>query len=93
MGYSRSTLIRGPQSYLGRAVSRVYTCLPNAHSHHADLATTSRYLATTRVGLQQARRVFEQHRAGFARDSHKTTSDAASNVPSASPETPANLLN
>jgi hypothetical protein len=32
---------------------------------HADMAT-GRYLATTRVGLQQARRVFEQPLAGFA---------------------------
>lgn len=39
---------------------------------HADMATTSRYLATTRVGLQQARKVFELHRAGFAHDSHKS---------------------
>jgi len=38
---------------------------------HADLATTSRYLATTRAGLQQARRAFERRSAeSFAHDSH-----------------------
>ena len=42
---------------------------------HADLATTSRYLSTTRVGLQQARKVFEQHRALFAHDSHTEGSE------------------
>lgn len=39
---------------------------------HADLQTTSRYLATTRVGLHQAMKVFEQHRAGFTHGLHKT---------------------
>jgi integrase len=43
---------------------------------HADLATTSRYLATTRVGLQQAMKVFEQHRAGFTHGLHKPSDQA-----------------
>jgi integrase len=30
---------------------------------HANIATTSRYLATTRTTLQQARKKFEQHRS------------------------------
>lgn len=38
---------------------------------HADLQTTSRYLATTRVGLQQVMTLFEQRGPGFAHDSHK----------------------
>jgi integrase len=54
---------------------------------HADLATTSKYLATTRVGLQQARRVFEQHRDSFAHHSH--TGDAEDCAPEATATTPA----
>lgn len=50
---------------------------------HADMATTSRYLATTRVGLQHARRAFEQHRDGFAQDSHTTSSEAPMGLPPA----------
>ncbi|HYN08034.1 MAG TPA: site-specific integrase [Vicinamibacterales bacterium] len=60
---------------------------------HADMATTSKYLATTRVGLQQARRVFEQHRAGFAHDSHTAESDQAAEAPETATENPANSLN
>jgi integrase len=57
---------------------------------HADMATTSRYLATTRVGLQQARRVFVQHRAGFARGSHNLVAEAPSD---GAPATTENHLN
>ena len=34
---------------------------------HANITTTSRYLATTRVTLQQARKKFEQHRSRCTR--------------------------
>ncbi|HUL72869.1 MAG TPA: site-specific integrase [Vicinamibacterales bacterium] len=54
---------------------------------HADMATTSRYLATTRVGLQHARRAFEQHRDGFAHGLHTATPEAATD-PSAAPPKP-----
>jgi integrase len=53
---------------------------------HAEMAMTSRYLATTRVGLQQARRVFEQHRAGFAHDLHTTTENAPTATPNPTSE-------
>lgn len=48
---------------------------------HADLATTSRYLATTRVGLQQARVAFDHYRDGFAHDLHKPTPDTPALTP------------
>jgi hypothetical protein len=57
------------------------------------MATTSRYLATTRVGLQQARKVFEQHRAAFAHDSHTEGESDTPPAAEARPETSANLLN
>jgi integrase len=62
---------------------------------HADLATTSQYLATTRVGLQQARRVFEQHRASavFAQFSHNPPADPPETEPGSAPETPPKSLN
>jgi integrase len=43
---------------------------------HANITTTSRYLATTRTTLQQARKKFEQHRSickKFARSIPPTT--------------------
>jgi integrase len=60
---------------------------------HADMATTSRYLATTRVGLQHARRAFEQHRESFAHDSHTDDSNASATPSIQTAETPANSLN
>jgi integrase len=60
---------------------------------HADMATTSKYLATTRVGLQQARRVFEQHRAGFAHGLHTENEITPTEAVSATPETAVNSLN
>jgi integrase len=64
---------------------------------HADLATTSRYLATTRVGLQQARKVFESHRdtrpESFAHDSHTDPLEGTDPPELASDKTPANSLN
>jgi integrase len=54
---------------------------------HADMATTSRYLATTRVGLQHARRAFEQHREAFAHDSHTAPEDATKSI-SVTPQKP-----
>jgi integrase len=54
---------------------------------HADMATTSRYLATTRVGLQHARRAFELHREGFAHDSH-TAPESATDTSSVTPQKP-----
>jgi integrase len=61
---------------------------------HADLATTSRYLATTRVGLQQARRVFEQHRAdSFAHDLHTDTVEPSPDTPDQATENEAKSLN
>jgi integrase len=59
---------------------------------HADLATTSKYLATTRAGLQQAMRAFELHQ----RNTQGTTqSPAETSTPGPEPTsaTPANLLN
>jgi integrase len=60
---------------------------------HADLATTSRYLATNRVGLQQARATFDLFRDGFTHDSHTTTSDTPSPAPNSEPENPRKSLN
>jgi integrase len=60
---------------------------------HADLATTSKYLATTRVGLQQARRVFEQHRGEFAHHSHTDDADATPPAPESTADTDAKPLN
>jgi integrase len=60
---------------------------------HADLATTSRYLATTRVGLQHARRVFEQHRAFFAPFLHLSPSETPQNAQISTDKTDAKLLN
>ena len=60
---------------------------------HADMATTSRYLATTRVGLQQARKAFEQYREGFAHDSHKRDEQTHSDADSSASEMSANSLN
>jgi integrase len=59
---------------------------------HADLATTSRYLSTTRVGLQQARRAFEENRAKLAQNSHKSDSKADDLTPDQASETAANSL-
>ena len=53
---------------------------------HADMATTSRYLATTRVGLQHARRAFEQHRESFAHGLHTAPSDTPKDTSAAVPK-------
>jgi integrase len=60
---------------------------------HMDMATTSRYLATTRVGLQQARKVFEQHRGHAAEGSHGTPAEPSANAEPSAGEAPANSLN
>jgi integrase len=53
---------------------------------HADMATTGRYPATTRVGLQHARRAFEQHREVFAQNSHTAPSDTPKDTSAALPK-------
>jgi integrase len=61
---------------------------------HADLATTSRYLSTTRAGLQQARRAFEQRSAeSFAHHSHTRGGSRSPRQPESTMETGANWLN
>ena len=61
---------------------------------HADLKTTSRYLATTIKKLADVMRPKEQHRAaGFAQDSHKPPADQPHDEASDSRENPSNLLN
>jgi integrase len=60
---------------------------------HADMATTSKYLSTTRTGLQQARRQFERHRESFAHDLHKRRQQPVAEAPISGTQTTAKLLN
>ena len=47
---------------------------------HADLATTSRYLATTRVGLRHARAAFERHWAALSDEKPQPSENVSSSV-------------
>jgi integrase len=60
---------------------------------HAEMATTSRYLATTRVGLQHARRAFEAHSARFAQGLHTEDDPAPDCTPPATADAPRKSLN
>jgi esterase/lipase superfamily enzyme len=54
---------------------------------HANITTTSRYLATTRTTLKQARKKFEQHRSRCT----SVAQTAQSATQSASAENSANI--
>jgi integrase len=58
---------------------------------HAAITTTSRYLQSTPLRLERALARLEG--AGFAHHSHTAPETAAPEQPSATPSTPANLLN
>jgi site-specific recombinase XerC len=60
---------------------------------HANITTTSRYLQSAPVRLEQALARMEQRAAGFAHDSHKQDSEAPSGPPKAVVENASNLLN
>jgi integrase len=60
---------------------------------HANITTTSRYLQSAPVRLEQALTRMEQHAAGFAHHSHTGDSAASFEVPKPTSETARNSLN
>lgn len=60
---------------------------------HANISTTSRYVKTSRSGLQRYLKRFEQHRADRCTTVAQIPSKDTPTAPSESPENRANLLN